>query len=96
MKLRYLVRCRDRLLFANSLQDIASYYTVTLSGIKYKIKHKLIDLERINVELQDFVNENIQYTIDKYGVVTVINDNTDNTDPKKDSRVTENLFVEDD
>ena len=94
MKLRYLVRCSDKLLFANSLQDIASYYTVTLSGIKYKIKHKLIEIEKINVELQDFVNENIQYSIDKYGVVTVLNDNVDNL--KKDSRVTESLFVEDD
>ena len=68
MKLRYIVRCSDKLLFANSLQDIASYYTVTLSGIKYKIKHKLINLEKINVELQDFAKENVEYTIDKYGV----------------------------
>lgn len=83
MKLRYLVSCSDKLLFANSLQDIASYYNVTLSGIKYKIKHSLINIEKINVELQDFAKENIQYAIDKYGVVTVFNDNVDSL--KKDS-----------
>ena len=88
MKLRYVVRCSDKLLFANSLQDIASYYTVTLSGIKYKIKHKLIDLEKINVELQDFAKENVKYTIDKYGVVTVLN-SWEQSDPGKDSDLVE-------
>ena len=72
MKLKYLVKCKDRVLFANSLDDLACYYKVTLSGMRYKINHELIDLEKINYKLQ---NLNVKYEIDNNGVVTVmIND----------------------
>ena len=70
MKLKYLIRCKDKYLFANSLEDLACYYNVSLSGIRYKIKHKLIDVQNINLKLQDL--SNVKYDIDKNGIVTVL------------------------
>ena len=69
MKLKYLVNCKDKMLFANCLQDLASHYNVTVSGIKYKIKHNLIAITKIDIQLQDL---NFEYAINKYGVVTAI------------------------
>ena len=68
MKLKYLVQTDEKYLFANCLNDLGSYYGVTVSGIKYKIKNKLIDIHKIDTRLQ---NLNYEYMIDKYGVVTV-------------------------
>ena len=68
MKLKYLVETDDQYLFANCLTDLGAYYGVTVSGIKYKIKNKLIDVKKIDIRLQDL---NYEYTIDKYGAVTV-------------------------
>ena len=68
MKLKYLVQTDEKYLFANCLNDLGSYYGVTVSGIKYKIKNKLIDIHKIDTRLQDL---NYEYTINKYGVVTV-------------------------
>ena len=44
MKLKYLVQTDEKYLFANCLNDLGAYYGVTVSGIKYKIKNKLIDM----------------------------------------------------
>ena len=78
MKLKYLVTYKDRYLFANSLEDLAYYYNVTLSGIRYKIKHKLIDVQNMyNVELHNLIADDYKYSIDKFGVVTVMRENVD-------------------
>lgn len=67
MKLKYLIETDEKCLFANCLNDLGSYYGVTVSGMKYKIKNKLVDVKKINNELQDL---KFDYTIDKYGVVS--------------------------
>ena len=69
MKLKYIVKTDDKYLFANSLKDLGAYYGVTVSGIKYKMKHNLIDITKMNRELQDL---KFDYTIDKNGVVTAL------------------------
>ena len=68
MKLKYLVETDEKCLFANCLNDLGAYYGVTVSGMKYKMKH-LVDVKKINAELQDL---KFDYTIDKYGVVTAL------------------------
>ena len=67
MKLKYLVKTGDKYLFANCMNDLASYFNVTISGIKYKITHKLIDVIKIDRQLQDL---KFDYIIDKNGVIT--------------------------
>ena len=69
MKLKYLVKIDDKYLFANCLNDLGAYYGVTISGIKYKIKYKLIDVTKIDTQLQEL---KFNYTIDKYGIVTAM------------------------
>ena len=69
MKLKYLVKQNDKYLFSNCLQDLASHYNVTVSGIKYKIRNNLIDIKKIDKQLQDL---DFDYKINKYGVITAL------------------------
>ena len=69
MKLKYLIETDEKYLFANCLNDLGAYYNVTVSGMKYKIKNKLVNVTKINNELQDL---KFDYTIDKYGVVSAL------------------------
>ena len=68
MKLKYLVATDDKYLFANSLDDLASYHKITLAGIRYRMKKDLINIQKINIKLQDIV---CKYDIDKNGIVMV-------------------------
>ena len=72
MKLKYLIKCEDRYLLATCLVDLANYYNVTLSGMRYKNKHKLVDLIKHNVELHNILKNKYEYSIDKFGVVTIM------------------------
>ena len=69
MKLKYLIETDDKYLFANSLDDLASYNNITLAGIRYRMKNKLIDVKRIDTKLQHL---DFDYLIDKNGIVTVM------------------------
>ena len=72
MKLKYLVETDDKYLFANSLDDLASYYKITLASMRYRMKNKLVNITKINIKLQHLT---FDYTIDKNGVViAMIND----------------------
>ena len=62
MKLKYLVETDDNYLFANALDDLASYHKITLAGIRYRMKKDLINIHRIDIKLQDIVSK---YDIDK-------------------------------
>ena len=77
MKLKYLVKYDDHFLFANSLDDLASYYNITLAGVRYRMKNKLINITKINNKLQHL---KFDYTIDKHGIVTVMKTDFINTD----------------
>ena len=68
MKLKYLVETDDKYLFANALDDLASYHKITLAGIRYRMKKDLINIQKINIKLQDIV---CKYDIDRNGVVIV-------------------------
>ena len=68
MKLKYLVETDDQYLFVNGLDDLASHYKISLPGIRYRMKHKLININKIDTRLQDL---NYEYIIDKNGVVIV-------------------------
>ena len=68
MKLKYLVETKDKYLLANSLDDLASYHKITLAGIRYRMKKDLINIHRIDTQLQHL---DVDYTIDKNGVVIV-------------------------
>ena len=51
MKLKYLIICKHKYLFCYSLENLASHYNITLSGLRYRMKNKLIDLKKINIKL---------------------------------------------
>ena len=68
MKLKYFVETDDKYLFANSLDDLASYHKITLAGIRYRMKKDLINIHRIDTKLQHL---DFNYSIDKNGVVIV-------------------------
>ena len=68
MKLKYLVETDDQYLFVNGLDDLASHYKISLPGVRYRMKHNLINIHKIDTRLQDL---NYEYTIDKNGVVIV-------------------------
>ena len=52
MKLKHLIEMDDKYLFANSLDDVASYYNITLAGVRYRMKNKLTNMRKINNKLQ--------------------------------------------
>ena len=86
MKLKYLVETDDKYLFANALDDLASYHRIALAGIRQRMKKDLINIHKINIKLQDIV---CKYDIDKNGVKTDIisglqTDKTSALDQKKE------------
>ena len=68
MKLKYLVETDNKYLFANALDDLASYHKITLAGIRYRMKNDLINIHRIDTKLQHL---DFNYNIDRNGVVIV-------------------------
>ena len=66
MKLKYLVEMDDKYLFANCLDDLASYFKLTLIGLRYRIKNNLLDFSKIDIKLQHL---DFNYSIDRNGVV---------------------------
>ena len=83
MKLKYLVKTDNKYLFANALDDLASYHKITLAGIRYRMKKNLINIHRIDSKLQHL---DFNYTIDKNGVVIVAK--TDVVDACQDTQTT--------
>ena len=69
MKLKYLVETDEKYLFVNALDDLASYNNITLAGLRYRMKNKLIDVKKINLKLQQL---KFNFTIDKNGIVTAM------------------------
>ena len=75
MKLKYAINMKDKIILANSLQDIADYNNITIDSLKYSIKHNKLNVNKINVKLKDIVNRYPTYEIDSHGIVTI---NTNN------------------
>ena len=51
------------------VSNLGAYYGVSVSGIKYKMKHNIINVTKFNRELQDL---KFDYSIAKSGVVTAL------------------------
>lgn len=92
MKLKYMIKNNDIILLATSLKDLALYYGISISGIKYKIKNNIVDFKKINTNLHDLWNEGYHYKIDQEcGVVIVdnkdsnINNEDESTSSEEDS-----------
>ena len=86
MKLKYLVQTEDKFLFANCLDDLASYFKLTLIGLRYRMKNDLINIQKINIKLQHL---DFNYSIDKNGVVIVVK--TDIIDAGQNNQATSAL-----
>ena len=77
MKLKYYIKNTDEVLLANCLHDLALHFNISLSGLKYRIKNKLMAVEKCDKNLYD-LSKVCKYDINKFGVVIV--DITDKTD----------------
>ena len=71
MKLKYVINANNKIILANSLQDIADYCNITIDSLKYSISHKKLNVNKINVKLKDIVNRYPNYDIDSHGIVTI-------------------------
>ena len=93
MKLKYVVKHEEQILLSTCLQDLALHFNMSLSGIKYKIKHNLLDIQRCDTELHNLSNI-VNYNINKFGIVVV--EDQDQVYPKesrskKSQSTTENI-----
>ena len=71
MKLKYVINGKNKIILANSLQDIADYKNISIDSLKYCIKHNKLNVNKINVKLKDIVNRYPNYDIDLHGIVTI-------------------------
>ena len=76
MKLKYAINMKDKLILANSLQDIADYSNITIDSLKYSISHKKLNVSKINVKLKEVATTYPTYEIDMNGVVTIATNNS--------------------
>ena len=76
MKLKYVINMKDKIILANSLQDIADYSNMTIDSLKYSIKHNKLNVNKINVKLKDIATTYPTYEIDMNGVVTMATNNS--------------------
>ena len=88
MKLKYLIEMDDKYLFANCLDDLASYFKLTLVGLRYRLKNNLLDFRKIDIKLQNVIYD---YTIDKNGVVIVLKKDFINSFNEKDNNNNNNV-----
>ena len=76
MKLKYVINGKNKIILANSLQDIADYSNITIDCLKYSIKRNKLNVNRINVKLKDIATTYPTYEIDMNGVVTIATNNS--------------------
>ena len=76
MKLKYVINEKNKIILANSLQDIADYCNITIDSLKYSIKHNKLNVNKINVKLKEVAKNYPTYEIDMNGVVTIAMNNS--------------------
>ena len=76
MKLKYVINGKNKIILANSLQDIADYKNISIDSLKYSISHKKLNVNKINVKLKDIATTYPTYEIDMNGVVTIATNNS--------------------
>ena len=76
MKLKYVINGKNKIILANSLQDIADYKNISIDSLKYSISHKKLNVKKINVKLKDIATTYPTYEIDMNGVVTISTNNS--------------------
>ena len=76
MKLKYVINEKNKIILANSLQDIADYCNITIDSLKYAIKHNKLNILKTNVKLKDIASTYPTYEIDMNGVVTIATNNS--------------------
>ena len=79
MKLKYFVKKEGRMVFSNTLKDLALHLGLSLSGLKYQIKNKLLTVEKCDLELYE-LNKIVSYKINKFGIVIVDTQDKDTQD----------------
>ena len=53
MKLKYVIKEKNKIILANSLQDIADYKHISIDSLKYAIKYNRLNVNKINVKLKE-------------------------------------------
>ena len=76
MKLKYVINEKNKMILANSLQHIADYSNITIDSLKYSIKHKQLNVNKINVKLKEVAKTYPTYEIDMNGVVIIATHNS--------------------
>ena len=71
MKLKYVINQKDKIILANTLEDIADYKNVSIDSLKYSIKHNKLNVKKINVKLKELAKTYPTYEIDSHGIVTI-------------------------
>ena len=86
MKLKYAIKEKNKIILANSLQDIADYKNISTDSRKYSISHKKLNVNKIYVRLKEVAKTYPTYEIDMNGFVTIA---TNNSGPPYNKQVQE-------
>lgn len=70
MKLYFALPLKEGTLLSSTLQDIADKFEITLHSLKYKLKHKKIELIKINKQLKDIAKIDPDLQMDFFGCIT--------------------------
>ena len=76
MKLKYVINETNKIILANTLEDIADYKNVSIDSLKYSIKQNKLNVKKINVKLKELAKTYPTYEIDINGVVTIATNNS--------------------
>ena len=71
MKLKYAINEKNKIILANTLEDIADYKHISIDSFKYSIKQNKLNVNKINVKLKDIATTYPTYEIDSHGIVTI-------------------------
>ena len=91
MKLKYVIKEKNKIILANSLQDIADYSNITIDSLKYSIKHKKLNVNKINVKLKEVAKTYTTYEIDLHGIVTINTNNSGSPQELHDNKQAQEL-----
>ena len=91
MKLKYVIKEKNKIILANSLQDIADYKHISIDSLKYAIKYNRLNVNKINVKLKEVAKTYPTYEIDVNGVVTIATNNSGSQQELPDNVAPEHL-----
>ena len=71
-----MINEKNKIILANSLQDIADYCNITIDSLKYLISHKKLNVNKINVKWKEVAKTYPTYETAMNGVVTIATNNS--------------------